>query len=76
MDLGPANDPLRDSFREWTDEEKAALSDDALDRHYPRCPVDETRLEVNESTFGGGKTVVHLRCKRCRQHHEETFPRE
>ncbi|MGE0190455.1 MAG: hypothetical protein AB7T63_00290 [Planctomycetota bacterium] len=73
--MGPKDDPLGESFRPWTDAEKAQIGDDVIDRKWPRCPVDGTRLETETSPQVGPKTWVDARCRRCDQKHRESFPR-
>jgi uncharacterized Zn finger protein len=57
-------DPLRDSFREWTTEEKEALK---ASPRGSRCPVDGSQIDVIDRTMTSGGGFTMLRCPRCNQ---------
>ena len=65
--VGPRNDPLRDSFCQYTDAEKEQIFLADRMRQVPRCPVDGTPLDVHAQRSFGVTSNVTVRCRRCAQ---------
>jgi hypothetical protein len=66
--IGPEGDPLRERFRDWTQEEKLALLV-GFGKGGQRCPVDGSLLDESEEpvggSVGGGASARVVRCGRC-----------
>lgn len=57
------DDPLREQFRQWTDDEKGQLVDGYFQRRHGTCPVCRTAVQMKPS--GGVSETVLLNCRRC-----------
>jgi len=68
-------DPDAGSFREWTDAEKEATADQHFDQGTAVCPVDGTRIEVQENPYFGGM-ILFCHCRRCGQAFQQNLPRK
>jgi uncharacterized protein YbaR (Trm112 family) len=59
------NDPLRETFREFTEAEVKGIKKVDRARGTPVCPVDGTAMEVNAQRSLGRTSNVVVRCRRC-----------
>lgn len=59
------NDPLRASFRPYTEQEKRDIIAAEKRRKTPRCPVDATAMDVQLQRSLGRNSNVLIRCPRC-----------
>jgi transcription elongation factor Elf1 len=59
------DDPLRERFRDFTEQEKKAIVAADKMRRTPHCPVDGTAMDVNVQRSLGRNSNVVVRCRRC-----------
>jgi DNA-directed RNA polymerase subunit M/transcription elongation factor TFIIS len=64
-DIAQRNDPLRDSFREYTDAERKAIIDADKRRLEPTCPIDGATMVVYAQRSLALNSQVRIRCPRC-----------
>ena len=64
------NDPLRGTFRPYTEQEKRELFAADRMRKTPVCPVDGTEMDVNLQRSLGRTSNAVIRCRRCAQQAE------
>lgn len=53
---------------EWTQEQRRAIEDHYWNEGYVRCPIDDTRLDIEETTTLGQPASILAQCKRCGRH--------
>jgi transcription elongation factor Elf1 len=61
------NDPLRNTFRPYTEQEKRELFAADRSRRTPVCPVDGTEMDVQLQRSLGRTSNAVMRCRRCAQ---------
>lgn len=59
------NDPLRASFRPYTEQEIRDISATERSRRTPVCPVDGTEMDVHLQRSLGRTSNAAIRCRRC-----------
>jgi hypothetical protein len=59
------NDKSQPTTRDYTDQEKKAIIAADKSRNTPRCPLDQTSMEVNVQRSLGLNSNVVIRCPRC-----------
>ena len=64
-EIGGDNDPLRATFRDYTEAERRILAAAERGRRAPVCPVDGTVMDVQVQRSLGRTSNVILRCPRC-----------
>ena len=64
------NDPLRATFRPYTEQEKRGLFAADRVRETPICPVDGTEMTVHLQRSLGRTSNAVIRCRRCGQQAE------
>ncbi len=67
------HDPLKGTFRKWTDQDLDTFVDNHFAHQRSRCPVDGADVVVSERRYMGG-TIVNALCRRCLQHAGKDFP--
>jgi len=68
------NDPRKDEFRQWTQEEGEAIHDAHFVGKHIVCPVDGGPVEVTEQRTNKGNNVIAV-CRRCGNGWSEKYPR-
>jgi hypothetical protein len=63
--VSTANDPLRPTFRPYTDPEQKAIIAADRRRESPPCPVDGAPMDVHAQRSFGVTSNVVVRCRRC-----------
>jgi hypothetical protein len=71
--IATKNDPLRATFRDFTEQERKQIIVTDRSRKAPACPVDGTAMEVNVQRSLGRTSNVVVRCRRC--NHSVEFAR-
>jgi hypothetical protein len=61
------NDPLRSTFRPYTEQEQRELFAADRARRTPVCPVDGTEMDVHLQRSLGRTSNAVMRCRRCGQ---------
>jgi hypothetical protein len=64
------NDPLRSTFRPYTEQEKRDLFAADRARRTPVCPIDGTEMDVHLQRSLGRTSNAVIRCRRCAQQAE------
>ena len=64
-EVGAANDPLRSTFREYTEPEIHAIHAAERAGQAPSCPVDGTEMVVHLQRSLGRTSNAIIRCRRC-----------
>jgi hypothetical protein len=64
-EIGAGDDPLRDTFRDYTEAERRAITSAERSRQAPVCPVDGTVMDVQVQRSLGRTSNVVVRCPRC-----------
>jgi hypothetical protein len=59
------NDPLRATFRAYTEQENRDLFAAERSRRIPVCPVDGTEMDVHLQRSLGRTSNAVIRCRRC-----------
>jgi len=60
-----ANDPLRYTFRAYTEQENREVFAAERKRQAPICPVDGTEMDVHLQRSLGRTSNATIRCRRC-----------
>jgi C4-type Zn-finger protein len=68
--VGMQNDPLRRTFRAYTEQEKRELFAADRARQIPVCPIDDTEMDVHLQRSLGRTSNAVIRCRRCAQQAE------
>ena len=65
--VAAANDPLRATFRAFTEQESREIFAAERMRRTPVCPVDGTEMDVHLQRSLGRTSNAVIRCRRCAQ---------
>lgn len=66
-------DPRKNEFRDWTEAELDTAVNSHLSSHTPKCPVDNSVLDVTENSTNQANRYV-ISCPRCNRRYVKEFP--
>jgi hypothetical protein len=72
LTMGPQNDPLYPTFRQWTADEASGIFNTHFAGQVPPCPLDKAPVEVKVNTTTTGIEATAF-CRRCGQGWKDVF---
>lgn len=73
VEVGLEDDPRASSFRDWTANEEATIAGRYAAGQTPRCPVDQTRLRIDEAP-AESSSFLRVSCPRCGRDFDREVP--